>query len=46
MLPQGMFSVALATVLFPTLSRYAARHDLDGLRATHGDRRCARSSCC
>jgi putative peptidoglycan lipid II flippase len=34
MLPQGMFSVALATVLFPTLSRYAARQDLDGLRAT------------
>jgi putative peptidoglycan lipid II flippase len=32
MLPQGIFSVALATVLFPTLSRYAARHDLDGLR--------------
>lgn len=34
MLPQGMFSVALATVLFPTLSRYAARRDLEGLRAT------------
>ncbi len=34
MLPQGMFSVALATVLFPTLSRLAARRDLDGLRAT------------
>jgi putative peptidoglycan lipid II flippase len=34
MLPQGMFSVALATVLFPTLSRFAARADLDGLRAT------------
>jgi putative peptidoglycan lipid II flippase len=33
MLPQGMFSVAIATVLFPTLSRLAARHDLDGLRA-------------
>jgi putative peptidoglycan lipid II flippase len=33
MLPQGMFSVALATVLFPTLSRFAARRDLDGLRA-------------
>jgi putative peptidoglycan lipid II flippase len=36
MLPQGMFSVALATVLFPTLSRFAARHDLAGLRATMG----------
>jgi putative peptidoglycan lipid II flippase len=34
MLPQGMFSVAVATVLFPTLSRFAARRDLDGLRAT------------
>ncbi|WP_354697608.1 putative lipid II flippase MurJ [Paraconexibacter sp. AEG42_29] len=34
MLPQGMFSVALATVLFPTLSRYAARKDFDGLRTT------------
>jgi putative peptidoglycan lipid II flippase len=33
MLPQGMFSVAVATVLFPTLSRFAARADLDGLRA-------------
>lgn len=32
MLPQGMFSVALATVLFPALSRYAVRRDLDGLR--------------
>jgi putative peptidoglycan lipid II flippase len=27
MLPQGMFSVAVATVLFPTLSRMAARRD-------------------
>ncbi len=34
MLPQGMFSVAIATVLFPTLSRFAARRDLDGFRAT------------
>ena len=32
MLPQGMFSVALATVIFPTLARYAARQDLPGLR--------------
>jgi putative peptidoglycan lipid II flippase len=30
MLPQGMFSVAIATVLFPTLSRLAARGDLAG----------------
>jgi putative peptidoglycan lipid II flippase len=33
MLPQGMFSVAVATVLFPALSRFAARRDLEGLRA-------------
>lgn len=36
MLPQGMFSVAVATVLFPTLSRLAARRDYDGLRSTMG----------
>ena len=36
MLPQGMFSVAVATVLFPHLSRLAARHDTDGVRATTG----------
>lgn len=34
MLPQGMFSVAVATVLFPALSRLAARQDLDGFRTT------------
>jgi putative peptidoglycan lipid II flippase len=33
MLPQGMFSVAIATVLFPALSRLAARKDFDALRA-------------
>jgi putative peptidoglycan lipid II flippase len=32
MLPQGMFSVAIATVLFPSLSRLAARGDIDGFR--------------
>jgi putative peptidoglycan lipid II flippase len=32
MLPQGMFSVAVATVLFPTLSRQAARRDGPGMR--------------
>jgi putative peptidoglycan lipid II flippase len=37
MLPQGMFSVAVATVLFPQLSRLAARHDLPGLRRWSGD---------
>jgi putative peptidoglycan lipid II flippase len=34
MLPQGMFSVAIATVLFPTLSRFAARGDMSGFRST------------
>jgi putative peptidoglycan lipid II flippase len=34
MLPQGIFSVAVATVLFPALSRFAARRDMDGLRRT------------
>jgi putative peptidoglycan lipid II flippase len=34
MLPQGLFSVAIATILFPTLSRYAARADFDALRRT------------
>ncbi|MGH2970574.1 MAG: murein biosynthesis integral membrane protein MurJ [Gaiellaceae bacterium] len=34
MLPQGMFSVAIATVLFPTLSRFATRGDMAGFRAT------------
>ena len=32
MLPQGIFSVAVATVLFPTLSRQAARRDVAGMR--------------
>jgi putative peptidoglycan lipid II flippase len=34
MLPQGMFSVAVATVLFPRLSRLAARGDGEGFRET------------
>ena len=34
MLPQGLFSVAIATILFPTLARYAARTDYDALRRT------------
>ena len=33
-LPQGIFSVAIATVLFPTLARFAARGELENLRAT------------
>lgn len=34
MLPQGMFSVAVATVLFPALSRLAARGDEAEFRST------------
>jgi putative peptidoglycan lipid II flippase len=34
MLPQGMFSVAVATVLFPALSRLAALGDTDAFRRT------------
>ncbi|MEK6278120.1 MAG: murein biosynthesis integral membrane protein MurJ [Actinomycetota bacterium] len=34
MLPQGIFSVAVATVLFPTLARFAARGARDDLRNT------------
>lgn len=36
MLPQGLFSVAVATVLFPTLSRMAARQDVRNMRRTIG----------
>ncbi len=36
MLPQGLFSVAVATVLFPTLSRMAARRDVSNMRRTIG----------
>jgi putative peptidoglycan lipid II flippase len=32
MLPQGIFAVAVTTVLFPTLARFAARGDEAGLR--------------
>jgi putative peptidoglycan lipid II flippase len=34
MLPQGVFSVAIATVVFPTLARFAAREEYDDLRGT------------
>jgi putative peptidoglycan lipid II flippase len=37
MLPQGVFSVAVATVLFPTLSRLASRRDAGGMRRTLGN---------
>jgi putative peptidoglycan lipid II flippase len=33
-LPQGLFSISIATVLFPTLARLAARGATDQLRAT------------
>jgi putative peptidoglycan lipid II flippase len=33
-LPQGIFSVAIATVLFPTLARFATRGEYEDLRAT------------
>ncbi len=36
MLPQGLFSVAVATVLFPTLSRMAARREVGSMRRTIG----------
>jgi|SRR5579862_688096 len=34
MLPQGVFSVAVATVLFPLLSRHVAREDWDAFKRT------------
>jgi putative peptidoglycan lipid II flippase len=34
MLPQGIFSVAVTPVIFPTLARLAARREYDELRAT------------
>ncbi len=37
MLPQGIFSVAVATVLFPTLSRQAASRDVAGMRRAVGN---------
>jgi putative peptidoglycan lipid II flippase len=36
MLPQGVFSVAVATVLFPLLSRHAARQDWSAFQHTVG----------
>ncbi|MHB8491871.1 MAG: murein biosynthesis integral membrane protein MurJ [Solirubrobacteraceae bacterium] len=36
MLPQGLFSVAVSTVLFPTLSRMAARRDPASMRRAVG----------
>ena len=36
-LPQGLFSIAIATILFPTLSRFAAREATGDLRRTMGN---------
>jgi putative peptidoglycan lipid II flippase len=36
MLPQGLFSVAVATVLFPTLSRMASRREVGSMRRAIG----------
>ena len=33
-LPQGLFSISIATILFPTLARFAARDARDDLRRT------------
>jgi putative peptidoglycan lipid II flippase len=33
-LPQGLFSISIATILFPTMARFAARGAIDDLRAT------------
>jgi putative peptidoglycan lipid II flippase len=35
-LPQGLFSIAIATILFPVMSRFAARGARDELRHTMG----------
>jgi putative peptidoglycan lipid II flippase len=36
-LPQGLFSISIATILFPTMSRFAARGARDDLRRTMGN---------
>jgi putative peptidoglycan lipid II flippase len=36
-LPQGLFSISIATILFPTLARLAARGERDDLRRTMGN---------
>ena len=46
MLPQGMFSVAVATVLFPTLSRMASGRDTARDAPQRSAAACARSTCC
>ena len=46
MLPQGMFSVAVATVLFPTLSRHGGAPATPTGCADRSATACARSTCC
>ena len=41
-LPQGIFAVTIGTVLFPSLSRFAAQKDMDAFRDTRLARACAR----
>ncbi|HEX2467105.1 MAG TPA: lipid II flippase MurJ, partial [Solirubrobacterales bacterium] len=36
-LPQGLFSISIATILFPTLARFAARGARDDMRRTLGN---------
>jgi putative peptidoglycan lipid II flippase len=36
-LPQGLFSISIATILFPTLARFAARGAREDLRRTMGN---------
>ena len=36
-LPQGLFSISIATILFPTLARFAARGARDDMRRTMGN---------
>jgi putative peptidoglycan lipid II flippase len=36
-LPQGLFSISIATILFPTLARFAARGEREDLRRTMGN---------
>jgi putative peptidoglycan lipid II flippase len=36
-LPQGLFSISIATILFPTLARFASRGALGDLRRTMGN---------
>ena len=43
-LPQGIFAVTIGTILFPSLSRFAAQKDMDALPRHALDRACGRWS--